>query len=72
MKLTKATNLLVLGLVLMTAASGCKKKPGYVTPLPQQGMTGDKSDIGQGGKIGTAAGRVILGHETERGSLKPS
>jgi peptidoglycan-associated lipoprotein len=34
MKLTKLANLLVIGLVLTLAASGCKKKPVGVTPLP--------------------------------------
>lgn len=34
MKLMKFTNLLVMGLVLTVAASGCKKKPTGVTPLP--------------------------------------
>jgi peptidoglycan-associated lipoprotein len=34
MKLTKFTTLLVLGLVLTMAASGCRKKPVGVTPLP--------------------------------------
>jgi peptidoglycan-associated lipoprotein len=36
MKLNKFTNLLVIGLVLCVAASGCKKKPVGVTPLPGQ------------------------------------
>ena len=34
MKLTKFTYLLVLGLILSVAASGCRKKPGYMTRLP--------------------------------------
>src|SRR5258708_37584 len=34
MKLTNFTKLLALGLVLTVAASGCKKRPGQITPLP--------------------------------------
>lgn len=34
MKLTDFTKLLVLGLVLTVAVSGCRKKPGQITPLP--------------------------------------
>jgi peptidoglycan-associated lipoprotein len=34
MKLTDFAKLLVLGLVLTVAASGCRKKPGQITPLP--------------------------------------
>ena len=34
MKLNKFANLLVIGLVLCVAASGCKKKPVGVTDLP--------------------------------------
>jgi peptidoglycan-associated lipoprotein len=34
MKVTKFTYLLVLGMVLTMAASGCRKKPGYVTNIP--------------------------------------
>ncbi len=37
MKLSKFANLLVLGLVVTVAASGCKKKPYNVTPLPPPG-----------------------------------
>ena len=40
MKLTNFTKLLVLGLVLTVAASGCKKRPGQITPLPGAGRTG--------------------------------
>ncbi|HYG36261.1 MAG TPA: OmpA family protein, partial [Clostridia bacterium] len=40
MKLTKFTNLLVLGLLLTVAVSGCKKKPGAITPLPAGARAG--------------------------------
>lgn len=38
MKLTKFTNLLVIGLVLSFAATGCKKKPTPLTTLPKTGI----------------------------------
>ncbi len=44
MKVTKFTNLLVLGMVLTIAASGCRKKPGYVTNIPP-GKTEAPSDL---------------------------
>jgi len=34
MKLTDFTKLLVLGLIVTVAATGCRKKPGTITPLP--------------------------------------
>ena len=34
MKLTAFTKLLVLALVMTVAASGCRKRPGSITPLP--------------------------------------
>src|SRR3569623_728311 len=34
MKLTVFTKLLVLGLIFTVAASGCRKRPGSITPLP--------------------------------------
>ena len=34
MKLTDFTKLLALGLILTLAGSGCRKRPGQVTPLP--------------------------------------
>lgn len=34
MKLTDFTKILVLALVLTVAASGCRKRPGSITPLP--------------------------------------
>ena len=37
MKLSRFANLLVIGLVVTVAASGCKKKPYNVTPLPNAG-----------------------------------
>jgi len=37
MKLNSFANLLVFGLIATVAVTGCKKKPGFVTPLPQGG-----------------------------------
>src|ERR1041384_5811875 len=34
MKLTNFTTLLAVGLVLTIAASGCRKRPGYMTRIP--------------------------------------
>jgi peptidoglycan-associated lipoprotein len=52
MKLLKFANLLMIGLVLVFAASGCKRKPGYVTRLPGSGAaTGDPADMGSGAKL---------------------
>jgi peptidoglycan-associated lipoprotein len=44
MKVTKFTYLLVLGMVLTMAASGCRKKPGYVTNIPP-GHTDVPTDV---------------------------
>ena len=54
MKLTKFTYLLVLGLILTVAASGCRKKPGYMTRLP-----GEKA-----GAVGEPAPGQPLGFDT--------
>jgi peptidoglycan-associated lipoprotein len=48
MKLTKFANLLVIALVMTVAASGCKKKPVGVTPLPNPYASKPK-DVGPGG-----------------------
>jgi len=50
MKLNKFVNLLVIGLVLIVAASGCRKKPVNVTQLPGA-KTGAPSDADSGGMI---------------------
>ena len=55
MKLSKFASLLVIGLVLTLAASGCKKKPGAVTPLPGN-KAGQVGDIGSGKPIGSETG----------------
>ena len=52
MKLNKFTNLLVVGLVLCVAASGCRKKPVNQTPLPGE-RVGPVKDMGPGGAITT-------------------
>jgi peptidoglycan-associated lipoprotein len=50
MKLNKFANLLVIGLVLTIAASGCRKKPVNPTPLPGA-RTGNVGETGPGGLI---------------------
>ena len=50
MKLNKFVNVLVIGLVLTVAASGCKKKPVGVTSLPGA-QAGKVPDMGPGGAI---------------------
>jgi len=50
MKLNKFVNLLVIGLILTVAASGCKKKPVGVTDLPGA-KTGKVPDAGPGNPI---------------------
>jgi peptidoglycan-associated lipoprotein len=51
MKLNKFVNLLVIGLVLCVAASGCKKKPTPLTNLPPGARAGTPGDMGPGGAI---------------------
>jgi len=50
MNLSKFANLLMVGLALTVVASGCKKKPYGVTPIPTTGMTGPK-EAGPGAPI---------------------
>jgi peptidoglycan-associated lipoprotein len=50
MKLNKFANLLVVGLVVCIAASGCKKKPVNVTELPGS-RAGKAPDMPEGGAI---------------------
>ncbi len=50
MKLNKSANLLVIGLVLSLAASGCRKKPVGLTPLPGA-PAGNVGEPGPGGPI---------------------
>jgi peptidoglycan-associated lipoprotein len=76
MKLNKFANLLVIGLVLTVAASGCRKKPVNVTGLPGARM-GNIGDADRGGIIrpaepmstGEVQGGVIGGHESNAASL---
>jgi peptidoglycan-associated lipoprotein len=60
MKLTKFATLLVIALVMTVAATGCKKKPTGVTPLPNPSTTkvkdsGPSADIGRGPRISPEA-----------------
>jgi peptidoglycan-associated lipoprotein len=62
MKLNKFVNLLVIGLVVCIAASGCKKKPVGVTDLPGA-KTGKVPEPGAGGMIkpGDTTGTDVTG-----------
>jgi peptidoglycan-associated lipoprotein len=64
MKLTKLTNLLVLGVVLTLGASGCRKHPTAVTPLPGQ-LTGTPKDLDNGKAIGTTGDKPVDSSATE-------
>ncbi len=44
MKLTRFTTLIAVGLLITAAVTGCKKKSGFVTPLPAGGMAGKAQD----------------------------
>jgi len=49
MKLSKFASLVMIGLAVTFAASGCKKKPGSLTPLPngKAGQVGDPYAAGK-------------------------
>ncbi len=66
MKLNKLVNLLVIGLVMTVAASGCRKKPVNPTPLPGA-RAGGPSDMGPGGAI-----EPSKTPSTEPGTMTPS
>lgn len=51
MKLTKFTTLAVIGLILTVAASGCRKRPGDMTRIPEGART-HVGDVGPTGPIG--------------------
>jgi peptidoglycan-associated lipoprotein len=53
MKLTKFASLVVLGLILTVAASGCRKRPGDMTRIPEGARThvGDDSRRGPIGEL---------------------
>ena len=68
MKLSKFTYPLVLGLALTLMATGCKKKPYGVTPIP--GRTGQVPDLGPGAQINPNEGGV--GSATSPGMFPPS
>ena len=71
MKLFRFANLLIIGLVVTVAASGCKKKPYNVTPLPNAGAKtggpgitgpGPGQPIGSGSPVNT--GNPAVGQTT--------
>lgn len=73
MNLTRMTHLVVLATILTVAATGCRKRPGYVTPIPPgrmgtpaapggSGPLGDGQGLGAGGGAGSEAlGGVGMG-----------
>jgi len=63
MKATKLTYLLVCALALTMAATGCKRKPTPLTPLPGHGITGPK----EGGPTELSPGEKM--HPDETGSV---
>jgi peptidoglycan-associated lipoprotein len=67
MKLNKFTSLLVIGLVMCVAATGCKKKPTGVTELPGS-KTGSPSTADRSGALdGNKIGSNVNGNPTEEG-----
>ena len=48
MKLSRFATLVAVGLVLSMAATGCRKKSGFVTPLPNGAMAKTPRDLGAG------------------------
>lgn len=55
MKLTRFTNLLLIGLAL-TLSSGCRKGPGMTTHIPGQGLEGKGPGAGTGEALGSEGG----------------
>jgi len=61
MKAIKITSLLMVALALTIGATGCKKKPVGVTPIPGTGTTirdGEMPPIEGGGKLGSTDGVI--------------
>jgi peptidoglycan-associated lipoprotein len=70
MKLTKFANLAVLGLVVVVAVSGCRKRPTPLTVLPNQGM----AKVGEGDQappFGTENNNKVTGTENPTGDPQP-
>src|SRR5258708_24452773 len=66
MKLTQSAKLLTLGLILSIASTGCHKKPGYLTQIPQGANTGP-GNVPPGGALpgsGTGTGESVGTKET--------
>ncbi len=63
MKLTKFANLLVVGLVVVVAVSGCRKRPTPLTVLPNQGMPKVGDDTG---------GKPLTGDDTGIKTSEPT
>jgi peptidoglycan-associated lipoprotein len=48
------TNIVIVGLILMVAVVGCRKRPGYLTPLPGA-KAGSVQDPSMAGQLGTGS-----------------
>ena len=73
MKAIKFTSLLVIALALTIGATGCKKKPVGMTPIPGKGYRpGDQpmTEIPDGNKIGSAPGSGEFGGGPQNPDLK--
>jgi len=68
MKSLKLVTIITIGLIACFAATGCKKKPSRLTPLPGQGVSGQGTDTTTSG-IGTGTNTALTGAES---GLKPN
>ena len=50
------TNIVIIGLILTVAVVGCRKRPGYLTPLPGQNATAIKDPGTSGNLAGPESG----------------
>ena len=64
MKSLKLVTFVTIGLIACFAATGCKKKPQRVTPLPGQGATGTGGDAGTGVPAGPSTNPLTDGSNT--------
>ena len=75
MKVSNLSNLILFGLILTIPAVGCRKKPGFLTPLPgaragQVPEPGPAPSIGQGEKPLGSEGLTGIKHALRRNITK--
>lgn len=76
MKLTDFTKLLLLTLIVTLASTGCRKKPGTITPLPNGSRTGPITDADQGRPLpatpdtGTSTSTTSTGYPANDPSIR--